>query len=172
MATYAELEALKAIAPGLYREKLERSLSNLLARDKVFDVRLVCYSAGALLQTIIRGNGLEQVAWAEAAAADAAALPADPDLEPAFQKYYGEIDKRVQDALARSEKVELAGMTLLAFDPYNVRRSGQYLYHPNFIGYGPSEQDCRFLMGGCITKMKGSTRAIEEAYRLKPSLFV
>jgi hypothetical protein len=167
MAVYVELEALKMINPLHYKSKLNSCISNLENPDLIFDIRRISYDTGSIIQSIIRNNQLDQIDWSKGTEVPSSEIPSvTVDLTDSFEKYYDKIDKGINNALLQAEKMKISGMTLLGFDPYNVRSSGQYLYHPHFIKYGPNEQDGHFLMGTYITKMKAHTRIIEEAYRV------
>ena len=87
-----------------------------------------------------------------------------PDLRVEYREYYEAIDKRMQDVFACAEKLDLGETTLLLFDPYNVRSSGDYLYHPHFLGYGTHELPANFLKGTYITRMKSHTSTIVEIW--------
>ena len=167
MAVYVELEALKMINPELYRIKLNKCISNLKNPNLIFNIRRISYDSGSIIQSIIHNNQLEQIEWdEESSVLDSEIHVSSVDLGASFQKYYDKIDKRINNNLEQAEKLEISGMTLFGFDPYNVRSSGSYLYHPHFIGYGVNEKDSRFQMGTYITKMKDHSRIIEEAYRV------
>ncbi len=70
--------------------------------------------------------------------------------------------------LRRGEKLAISGKKLALFDPYNVRSSGDYLYHPYFVGIGTDKKDPELLTGTYVTKMRGRTRAIKEIWRAAP----
>ncbi len=166
-ATYVELQVLKRINAEAYGKKMARALNNLRSREKVFDVRLLSYDSGALIAGLLRENGLPPVDWREESKTAFTGSAALPDLEQEFQAYFGGIDKMVQEALSRAEKIGPDRTSLICFDSYNVRSSGDYLYHPNFISIGSSEKDQKFLMGPHITKMKDRTAEIQEIWQVR-----
>ena len=57
---------------------------------------------------------------------------------------------------------------LTGFDPYNVRSSGEHLYHPYFIAVSRGGKPTEFIMGPHITRMRSRTRQIAEAWRTAP----
>ena len=164
-ATYAELQVLKVLDATLYREEFKKCISSLRTTYKIFDIRLLSYSTGCIIHTIRNGNALEQIDWSQATPGTREGPGVVlPDLRVKHREYYEDIDKRIQDVLARAEKLDLGETTLLLFDPYNVRFSGDYLYHPHFLGYGTHELPVNFLKGAYITRMKSRTRTIEEIW--------
>jgi len=165
-ATYVELQVLKWLNAEVYGKKYGRALNNLRSREKVFDVRLLSYDSGALIARLLRENGLPPVDWREESKIAFTGPATLPDLEQDFQAYFGGIDKMVQEALSRAEKIGPDRTSLICFDSYNVRSSGDYLYHPNFISIGRSEKDQKFLMGPHVTKMKERTAEILEIWRV------
>ncbi len=168
-ANYAELQALKMLDTTLYREEFKKCISNLRATHKIFDVRLLSYSTGCIIQTIRNGNALKQINWSKATPGTGEGPGVVlPDLRVKHREYYEDIDKRIQDVLASAEKLDLGETTLLLFDPYNIHSSGDYLYHPHFLAYGAYESPPNFLKGTYITSMKSRTRTIEGIWRAAP----
>ncbi len=159
-ATYAELGALKILSPNGYAKKLAGELARLRDMSMIFDVRLSCYSSGAVARMLAAANG--------AAAGRAGALPAPAvtaELEAEFKKYFGAIDGLLASAMAGAERLG-GGMELVGYDPYNVRASGNLLYHPSFVGCQKKGEKPRFLMGRFVTAMKGRSLEIESIYRV------
>lgn len=169
-ARYAELGALKRLSPGLYQKELGAIVTALRSPEKIFDARLLSYDTGCLIRIILADNALGQPDWGreQAAAMDDTEAADVPGLDTEFERYFGEIDKKVKDILASGEKLDISGKELLLFDPYNVRSSGDYLYHPHIVGIGTDKKKPELLMGTYVTKMKGHTRAIEDVWRAAP----
>lgn len=166
LAVYAEWQALKDLNPELYRKALAGAVSNISSPEKVFDVRLLSYTLGALIQTLLAAQGLDRPALKQQShAGETPAAAAIPDLGKEFEEYFSKIDKAIREVLEKGEKLDLAGKNLQLFDPYNLRASGEYLYHPHFIGVETPGKGTEFLSGIYVTKMAGRTRAIEEAWR-------
>lgn len=166
-AKFAELGALKRLSPGLYQKELDAIVTALRSPAKIFDARLLSYDTGCLIRIISADNGLEPANWGTekpAALNDTEATDV-PGLDAEFDRYFGEIDKKVKDILAGGENLDTSEKSLLLFDPYNVRSSGDYLYHPNIVGIGTDKKHMELLMGTYVTKMKGRTRAIKEIWR-------
>ena len=165
-----ELGALKQLSPDLYRRRLDRLSAGLRSPAKILDARLLSYYTGCLIRIISKNNGFELPDWGieKAAAPDDPKAAAVPGLDAEFNKYFGEIDKKLKDILARGEKLDISGKDLLLWDPYNVRSSGDYLYHPYLVGVGTDKKNPELLMGTYVTRMKGRTRTIEAAWRAAP----
>jgi len=166
-AQFVELGALKQLSPDLYRRRLDRILAGLRSPAKSFDARLLSYDTGCLIRIISADNGPELPNWGmEMPAAQDDAEAADvPGLGMEFDRYFGEIDRKVTDILASGVKLNISGKKLALFDPYNVRSSGDYLYHPYFVGIGSDKKNPELLTGTYVTQMKGRTRIIEETWR-------
>jgi len=169
-AQFVELGALKQLSSGLYRKRLDRILAGLRSPAKIFDARLLSYDTGCLIRIISKNNDFELPNWdrEKAAAPDDLEAAAVPGLDAEFDRYFGEIDKKLKDILARGEKLDISGENLLLWDPYNVRSSGDHLYHPHIVGVGTDKKNPELLMGTYVTKMKGRTRAIEAIWRAAP----
>jgi len=164
-AQFVELSALKQLSSDLYRKRLDRILLRLRSPEKIFDARLLSYDTGSLIRMVIADNGMDQPDWAqEKPCAD---IPSQevPGIREEFDKYFSAIDKKVQELLSAAEKMDISGRTLTGFDPYNVRSSGNYLYHPNFIGVANDGEKPEFFTGTFVTKMAPRSRTIEEAWR-------
>lgn len=168
-AKFVELAALKLLSPGRYGEALAKTLRCLRDPGSVFNARLCCYDSGAALLAVAAANGLPAPDWtAEAQKAGKAELISGPDLSAEYREYYQAVDALVNGALAKAEKVEPCGSMLLGFDPYNVRSSGNNLYHPGFIMCGQNNAKPACFSGTFITAMKGPTKEIEAVYKVKP----
>ncbi|OGR62589.1 MAG: hypothetical protein A2X30_08115 [Elusimicrobia bacterium GWB2_63_16] len=166
-AKYVELKALAKLSPGQHSSALSGLAASLKDQRTVFDARRSCYDSGAAFLTIAEANGrLLPAPASELGTADAEPLAGGPDLSAEFQKYFATIDALVAGALGRADKVEVTGSKLLGFDPYNVRSSGNRLYHPNFIMCGDSEP--QVIMGTFVTVMKEQTRELESVYKVRP----
>lgn len=166
-AKFVELAALKLLSPGRYGEALAKTARNLRDTHGVFNTRLCCYDSGAAILTVAAANGLSAPDWTAEAAGEAG-LTSGPDLSVEYRDYYQAVDALVNGALAKAEKMETCGSVLLGFDPYNVRSSGDNLYHPNFIMCGEKNADPACLMGVYVTAMKGPTREIKTVYKVRP----
>jgi len=164
-AQFVELSALKQLSPNLYRKRLAKILSGLRSPEKIFDARLISYDTGSLIRMVTVDNNLHHPVWAEEKPCTTITAHEVPGIREEFDKYFGAIDKKVQELLAGAEKLDIAGKTLTGFDPYNVRSSGNYLYHPNFIGVTTDGEKPDFFTGTFITKMAPRSRTIEEAWR-------
>jgi hypothetical protein len=164
-AQFVELGALKQLSPDLYSKRLARILSALRSPEKIFDARLISYDTGSLIRMVIVGNNLDHPAWAEENPCTAITAQEIPGIREEFEKYFGATDKKVQELLSNGEKLDISGKKLTSFDPYNVRSSGNYLYHPNFIGVTTDGEKPDFFAGTFITKMASYGRTIEEAWR-------
>ena len=129
---------------------------------------MLSYDTGCLIWIISKNNGFELPNWdrEKAAAPDDLEAAAVPGLDAEFDRYFGEMDKKLKDILARGEKLDISGKNLLLWDPYNVRSSGNRLYHPNFIMCGDSEP--QVIMGTFVTVMKEQTRELESVYKVRP----
>ena len=167
-ATYAELRTLKYLNPGIYLRQLEKRLASLRSPEKVFDARLISYTSGAVLHHLRLEHSLAPADCAGAPGLSATALPAIPALGVEHGNYFGAIDRLVVEKLAGAEKLKLQDAELTGFDPYNVRASGEYLYHPHFIAVSRGEKPAEFMMGPHITKMRARTRQIAEVWRPAP----
>jgi hypothetical protein len=166
-AKYVELKALARLSPERHSSALSELAASLKDQRSVFDARRSCYDSGAAFLTIAEANGrLFPAPASEAGMADTEPLAVGPDLSAEFQEYFRAIDALVDGALGRADKVEVNGGKLLGFDPYNVRASGNRLYHPNFIMCGDSEP--QVIMGTFVTIMKGQTQELESVYRVRP----
>ena len=167
-AKFVEFAALKLLSPALYDETLDKTTRSLRDPRAVFNARLCCYDSGAALLAVATANGLPTPDWtAEALKAGEAGLTACPDLSVEYRQYYHVVDALVNGSLAKAEKIELSGNVLLGFDPYNVRSSGNNLYHPSFIMCGEKNTKPAFFTGTYITAMKGPTKDIEAIYKVK-----
>lgn len=167
-ARFAELGALKRLSPGLYQKELGAIVTALRSPAKIFDARLLSYDTGCLIRIILADNVLGPPDWGkeQATAQDDTEAADVPGLDTEFDRYFGEIDKKVKDILASGEKLDISsGKELLLFDPYNVRSSGDCLYHPYIVGIGTDKKNPELFTGTYVTKMKGHTRAIEEVWR-------
>lgn len=166
-AKYVELKALAKLSPEQHSSALSELAAGLKDQGAVFDARRSCYDSGAAFLTIADANGRTFPAQgSETANADGGLPVGGPDLSARYQKYFGAIDALVGGALAKADKVEVPGDKLLGFDPYNVRSSGNRLYHPNFIMCGDSEP--QVIMGTYVTVMKGRTQEFESVYKVRP----
>lgn len=165
-AQFVELGALKQLSPDSYRKRLNKIQSGLRSPAKIFDARLLSYDTGSIIRMLTTDNNQAQPDW-EQEKPGANITPQEvPGLRDEFSKYFGAIDKKVQDLLAGGEKLDLSGKTLSFFDPYNARSSGNYLYHPNFIGVSTDGEKPDLLTGTFITKMAPQSRkTIEEAWQ-------
>lgn len=164
-AQFVELSALKQLSPDLYRKRLDRILLGLRSTENIFDARLLSYDTGSLLRMVMADNGLDQPDWAQETPYTAIPSQEVPGIREAFDKYFSAIDKKVQELLSKAEKLDISGRKLTGFDPYNVRSSGDYLYHPNFIGVATDGEKPDFFTGTFVTKMAPRSRTIEEAWR-------
>ncbi len=167
-AQFTELGALKQLSPDLYRKRLNRILSALRSTEKLFDARLLSYDTGSLIRMVIAGNDLEQPDWGQEKPGTSVTAREVPGLREEFSKYFGAIDKKVKELLSEGEKLDISGKTLTLFDPYNVRSSGNYIYHPDFIGVSTDGGKPDFFTGTYITKMAPQSRTIEEAWQAVP----
>lgn len=166
-AQFVELGALRQLSPDLYRKKLNRILSGLRSTEKIFDARLLSYDTGSIIRIVVAENNLDLPNWGQERAAASGDISAQevPGLREEFSKYFGEIDKKVEELLRGGERLNFSGKKLPIFDPYNVRSSGSYLYHPNFIGIATDGEKPEFLTGTYLTKMVPHTDTIEEIWR-------
>ena len=166
-AQFVELGALKQLSPDLYRKKLDRILASLRSPAKVFDARLLSYDTGSIISMVLADNNLAQPDWEQEKPAIAGDISIEevPGLGEEFSKHFDAIDKKVGEILSNGEKLNISGKKLEFFDPYNTRSSGNYLYHPNFIGVGIDGQKPEFFTGTYLTKMVSHTRTIEEVWR-------
>lgn len=170
-AQFVELGALKQLSPELYRRRLDRILAGLRSPAKVFDARLLSYDTGSLIRMVLTDNNLYTPDWDKekpGAAGDIAAQEVS-GLREEFGKYFAAIDKKVEELLRGGEKLNLSGKKLASYDSYNVRSSGNYLYHPNFIGIAADGEKPEFLTGTFLTKMASRTTTIEETWRAAPA---
>ncbi|MGD9642629.1 MAG: hypothetical protein AB7V08_07800 [Elusimicrobiales bacterium] len=166
-AKYVELKALVKLSPEQQSSALSELAASLKDQRAVFDARRSCYDSGAAFLTIAESNGrLFPNPASEAGMADGRPPMGGLDLSAKFQEYFGAIDALVDGALAKADKVEVPGSKLLGFDPYNVRSSGNRLYHPNFIMCGNSEP--QIIMGTYVTFMKERTQQLESVYKVRP----
>lgn len=166
-AKYVELKALAKLSPERHSAALSKLAASLKDEASVFDARRNCYDSGAAFLTVAESNGLPFPGPVrEAAGADDELPLGGPDLSVKFKEYFGAIDSLVAAALAKADKVEVPGSKLLGFDPYNVRSSGNRLYHPNFIMCGDGEP--QVIMGTYVTVMKGRTQELESVYKVRP----
>ncbi len=168
VALYVELAALKKFSPRLHSKKLAASLAALRDPSLVFDVRLSCYHSGAVARAVATANGLPQ-ALSERAGKGAPARPRPQGqaLEAAYREYFGKVDKLIADAMAGAEVLPGGARWLAGFDPFNVRSSGNLLYHPDFIMCKDAGGETRTHMGRFVTAMKGHTREIEAVHLVK-----
>lgn len=165
-AKYVELKALARLSPELHSAALSEMAAALKDQEAVFDARRSCYDSGAAFMTVAEANGRPFPAPASVAGSADDGLPAaGPDLSAKFRAYFGAIDALVDGALAKADKVEVTGRKLLGFDPYNVRSSGNRLYHPDFIMCGDSEP--KVIMGTYVTIMKGQTQELESVHKVR-----
>lgn len=164
-AQFVELSALKQLSPDLYRKRLARVLTGLRSPENIFDARLISYDTGSLIHMVIVDNNLDQPVWAEEKPRTAITAPEVRGIRAGSDKYFGAIDSKVQELLSKGEKLNISGKKLTSFDPYNVRSSGNYLYHPNFIGVTTDGEEPEFFAGTFITKMVSHGKTIEEAWR-------
>jgi hypothetical protein len=165
-AAFVEMEALKQLSPELYHVELENTLRRLRAPANVFDARKISYDTGAVLRLVLRGAGVSMPDWEKEKPAGAETAGADiSDLRGEFENYFNEIDKKVKDALSGAGKLDITGKKLFGFDPYNMRSSGNYLYHPHFIAVAAEGEEPEFIMGTFVTKMAARSRTIEEAWK-------
>lgn len=171
-AQFVELGALKQLSPDLYRRRLDRILAGLRSPAKIFNARLLSYDTGSIIRIVLADNILNQPDWGQERPATSGDITAQevPGLREEFSKYFGEIDKRVEELLHGGEKLNISGKKLALFDPYNVRSSGNYLYHPNFIGIAADGDKPEFLTGTYLTKMVSRTLMIEETWRAAPAV--
>jgi hypothetical protein len=166
-AKYVELKALARLSPERHSSALAELAARLKDQGSVFDARRSCYDSGAAFLTVAEANGLTFPGPAGEAARTDDGLPVGgPDLSAKFQDYFGAIDALVAGALVKADKVAVPGGRLLGFDPYNVRSSGNRLYHPNFIMCGDGEP--QVIMGTYVTIMKGRTQELESVYKVRP----
>ena len=168
-AQFVELSALKQLSPELYRKRLDRILLGLRSPKNIFDARLLSYDTGSLIRMVMADNSLDQPDWAQEKPCTGIPSQEASDIREEFDKYFSAIDKEVQELLSGAEKLDISGRTLTGFDPYNVRSSGNYLYHPNFIGVTNHGEKPEFFTGTFITKMVSRTKTIEEAWRAVPT---
>jgi len=168
-AQFVELGALKQLSPDLYRKRLARILSGLRSPERIFDARLISYDTGSLIRMVMVDNDLDHPDWGQEKPCTAITVQEIPGIREELEKYFGAIDKTVQELLYKGEKLTISGK-LTSFDPYNVRSSGNYLYHPNFIGVTTDGEKQNFFTGTFITKMASHSRTIEEAWRAVPTI--
>jgi len=165
-AKYVELKALAKLSPERHSSALSELAASLKDQGAVFDARRSCYDSGAAFLTVAEANGrLFPDPVSEAGTAYAGPPVGVPDLSAKFQVYFDAIDALVDGALGKADKVEVTGSKLLGFDPYNVRSSGNRLYHPNFIMCGDCEP--QVIMGTYVTVMKGQTQELESVYKVR-----
>lgn len=165
-AKYVELKALARLSPDSHSAALAELAAALKAQGAVFDARRSCYDSGAAFLTIAEANGRPLPGPSgEAGLADDGPPAGGPDLSAEFREYFGAIDALVDGALAKADRVEAPGSKLLGFDPYNVRSSGNRLYHPNFIMCGDNEP--QVMPGAYVTVMKGRTQDLESVYKVR-----
>ena len=168
-AKFVELSALKRLSSEGYGAVLDKTIRNLRDPRAVFNARLCCYDSGAALLAVAAANGLPAPDWAdEERKARQTELMSGPDLSAEYREYFSAVDALVNGALAKAEKMEPCGGMLFGFDPYNVRASGNNLYHPSFIMCGEKNAKPACFMGSYVTIMKGPTRQIEAVYKVKP----
>ncbi len=167
-ATYAELRALKSLNPTIYLRHLEKRLAFLRSPENIFDARLISYSSGAILHHVRLENGLAPADGADDTTSADIPVPAIPALTDEHRNYFGAIDRLVTEKLAGAEKLDLQDAELTGFDPYNVRASGEYLYHPYFIAVSRGGKPTEFMMGPHLTRMQSRTSKIAEAWRPAP----
>ena len=169
-AQFVELGALKQLSPDLYRRRLDRILAGLRSPAKIFDARLLSYDTGSIIRMVLTDNNLNQPDWGKenpAASGDITAQEA-PGLREEFSKYFGAIDNKVHELLRGGERLNISGKKLTLFDPYNVRSSVNYLYHPNFIGVSADGGKPEFFTGTYLTKIEPHSRTIEEVWQAVP----
>lgn len=165
-AKYVELKALAKLSPERRSSALSTLAASLKDKRAALNARRSCYDSGAAFLTVAEANGRMFPAPVNEAAIAEAGLPAGgPDLSAEFQEYFGAIDALVDGALRKADKVEVAGSKLLGFDPYNVRSSGNRLYHPNSIMCGDSEP--QVVMGTFVTVMKVQTDELESVHKVR-----
>lgn len=166
-AQNVELGALKQLSPDSYSRRLGGILTGLRSPTNVFNARLLSYNTGSIIRLVLADNNLSQPDWEQEKQASSGDITAQevPGLREEFSKYFGEIDRKVEELLRRGEKLNISGKKLALFDPYNIRSSGNYLYHPNFIGVAADGEKPEFLAGTFLTKMLSHTTTIEEIWR-------
>jgi hypothetical protein len=166
-AEYVEQKALSALSPEKAAGKLAKRRALLSSQDEIFDARRNCYSSGAALLLAADSGGTALPDWRSEAAS---AAPADCDmpagLERAHEKYFSAVDALIAGVLSKASPVDPGGSRLFSFDPYNVRSSGNDLYHPHFIMCADEGKEPRCHMGTFITRMKGRGREIASVYKM------
>ncbi|MDA8244460.1 MAG: hypothetical protein M0025_10130, partial [Elusimicrobia bacterium] len=141
-------------------------ISGLRSPEKIFDARLLSYDTGSIIRMVTTDNNQTRPDWVREKPGTDIIAREVPGLREEFNKYFGAIDEKVQELLAGGEKLDLSGKRLALFDPYNVRSSGNYLYHPDFIGVKTDGGKQDLFTGTYITKMAAQNRkTIEEAWR-------
>lgn len=166
-AQYVELGALKQLSQDSYRRRLDGILAGLRSPANIFTARLLSYDTGSIIRLVLADNDLKQPDWTQESPAATRDITEQevPGLREEFSKYFGEIDRKVEELLRRGEKLNISGKKLTLFDPYNIRSSGNYLYHPNFIGVSADGEKPEFLAGTFLTKMMDHTATVEEIWR-------
>jgi len=78
---------------------------------------------------VLSDNNLDHPDWGQEKPAVAGDMTIEevPDLREEFSKYFGAIDKKVEEILSCGEKLNISGKMLNLFDPYNIRSSGKQL---------------------------------------------
>ena len=159
------------MSPDLYRKRLHRVLASLRSPARIFDARLLSYDTGSIISMLLSDNNLDQPDWGQEKPAVAGDMTIEevPGLGEEFSKSFGALDKKVEERLSCGEKLNISGKVLNLNDPSNMRSSGNYLYHPNFIGVGIDGQNPEFFTGTYLTKMVSRTNTIEEVWRAAPA---
>lgn len=177
-ATYVELAALGQLDAAKARERWRALLDRIARAENYLPIRIISYEIGAaMLACAKRFSGVDVETFddrpfavalldepCEADALAAALLGDTPcEADEILKSYADETHRIIADAVAKNDRVPIAGRPLVSVNIWDARREGRYVTSNFFVMYRDGDQNC--VINGDFVLELDDDRNILNAYR-------
>lgn len=174
-ANYVELAALRQLSGDKYASKLGSMRAEILDPANFLPIRIIGYSIGALLLTLIKTDGLLEfeansdkpfaLELIESAHSGCELPPADPAVIACIDKYNEKTAALINRALTLNDVAVEGDYELLGVNVYDTRRMGNYIVTTYSAAYSDGDGHDNYLDGDFVAELNEKGRLVR-LYRL------